>query len=85
MSKDFRGASGQEQSCELNRVKSPTEYATLCNVMQQFSVTGETKTYWKHTDIYNTLGLFLMCIMVRNNNLTYALYTSTIHWCQCKH
>ena len=23
--KDFRGASGQEQSCELNRIKSPTE------------------------------------------------------------
>ena len=23
MSKDFRGASGQEQSCELNRIKSP--------------------------------------------------------------
>jgi len=25
MSKDFRGASGQEQSCELSRIKSPTE------------------------------------------------------------
>ena len=23
--KDFRGASGQEQSCELNRIESPTE------------------------------------------------------------
>jgi len=23
MSKDFRGASGQEQSCELSRIKSP--------------------------------------------------------------
>ena len=23
--KDFRGASGQEQSCELNRIKSPTK------------------------------------------------------------
>ena len=26
MSKDFRGASGQEQSCELNRIKSPAEF-----------------------------------------------------------
>ena len=25
MPKDFRGASGQEQSCELNRIKSPTD------------------------------------------------------------
>jgi len=25
MSKDFRGASRQEQSCELSRIKSPTE------------------------------------------------------------
>jgi len=24
MSKDFRGASGQEQSCELSRIESPT-------------------------------------------------------------
>ena len=26
MSKDFRGAIGQKQSCELNRIKSTTEY-----------------------------------------------------------
>ena len=29
MSKDFRGASGQEQSCELNRIESPTEQKCL--------------------------------------------------------
>ena len=28
MSKDFRGASGQEQSWKLNTVKSPTEWET---------------------------------------------------------
>jgi len=36
MSKDFRGASGQEQSCELSRITSSTEYE--CNdVMLLFS------------------------------------------------
>jgi len=29
MSKDFRGASGQEQSCELKRIKSHTEKECL--------------------------------------------------------
>jgi len=37
MSKDFRGASGQEQSCELSRIKSPTALASPVLVMTSFA------------------------------------------------
>jgi len=62
MSKDFRGASGQEQSCELSRIKSPRHRASTSMYSLTFRVRVTTLPQYGRNGTAHAAGASILSL-----------------------